>query len=284
MFHLLNKSWTWLFIPVFALAFFIGANFFYYRGSYQPPPANKPAVERIEVQYAPVRGFAEVLPSRQGVLLVDMGHFNDFTEDEVNILLSRVADIGYSIELLQNRRELREKLENADSFAVILPRDSFTEGEVTALQQFVKSGGKLLLVGDPSRPSNINSLSRSFGMLFQPGYLYNVPDHDVNFQNIFIREFRFDEITDGLEKIVLYAAGSIKSSALSLALTDGNTYSSMVERTQAFAPLVKSDNGRVLAIYDMTFMISPNNAAWDNARLIANLADYLTKSERGLFD
>ena len=58
----------------------------------------------------------------------------------------------------------------------------------------------------------------------------------------------------------------------------------MVERVEAFSPLVKGSGGRVLSISDLTFMISPNNAVWDNDRLIANLADYLTTSERILFE
>ena len=288
MLHLLNKFWKPLLVPLFALGFILGANLFYYRGSYQPPPANIPALEQITVQYAPVRGFQEVLPPRHGMLLVDVAHANDFVEEEINVLLSRVANTGYSIELLENRQELHEKLEDADSLLVILPQSDYTEEEATTIEDFVAKGGKLLLIGDPGRPSNINSLAKSFGILFQQGYLYNVLENDINFQHVFIRDFRPDDVTEGLEQIVLYTAGSINSSALSLAMTDGNTFSSAgwtaEDRTEPFTPLVKGSNGRVLAIADVTFMVSPNNTAWDNARLIANLADYLTKSERVLFE
>ena len=284
MFPLLNRSWKLLLIPLFALVFVLSANLFYYRGSYTAPPANKPALEQLTVEYAPVRSFAEVLPSREGTLVVDMAHFNRFDEDEINVLLSRVADIGYRIEVAEDSFGLQFLLEGADSFLVILPQFAYRPTEVAMVEGFVENGGKLLLIGDPGRPNAINSLARGFGLLYQPGYLYNVPEHDVNFQNIFVREFRPDDVTAGLEQVVLYRAGSIQSSGLSLALTDANTYSSMVERTEPFAPLAKSNNRRVLALADLTFMISPNNAVWDNERLIANLADYLTKSERGLFE
>ncbi len=273
-----------LLLPAAAGIFFLVATLFYYRGNYEPPAANKPAVEDIIVQFAPSRGFDEVLPSREGFLLVDDAHFNDFEEQEINILLARVADMGFTIEILNNRENLAPKLEDADSFLVIIPRRRFDSDEAAIVADFVSEGGKLLLIGDPGRTGNINSLARVFGILFQPGYLYNVAEHDLNFKNIFVRDFRPDGVTQGLRQVVLYNSGPVRSSGLQLALTDSNTFSSQVERTEPFSPIVKSSNQRVLAISDLTFMISPNNAAWDNERLIANLADYLTQSERLLFD
>ncbi|MFQ5933383.1 MAG: DUF4350 domain-containing protein [Dehalococcoidia bacterium] len=256
----------------------------YYRGTYEPPAANLPPVEEITISSAPVQGFEEILPTREGLLLLDDDHFNNFDEEEINILLARVADRGYTIELLDDRQQLAGKLNDADTFVVILPLRSYTKEEVDTVEEFVDKGGKLLLVGDPGRPSNINSLARGFGIVFQPGYLYNVFEHDLNFQNIFVKDFRPDEITQGLGQVALYNAGPIESSGIQLATTDSNTYSSMVQRTEAFSPLVKGRDGRVLAISDLTFMISPNNSVWDNERFIANLADYLTKSERVLFE
>ena len=273
----------WLLVPLFAAAFVVGMNFRYVRGNYDPPPANLPAV-KIAVQLPQVRSFTEVLPARQGVLLVDIAHRNQFNEEEINILLGRVADIGYTVEFLNDFQEMPGKLKRADSFLVILPGTRYSESEAAVVREYVDTGGKLLLIGDPTRSSNINNLARVFGMVFQPGFLYNVAEHDLNFQNIFIRDFRPHDVTEGLEQIAFYNAGSISTSGLPLALTDNNTFSSMVERTEAFSPLVGDSSGCVLGIFDLTFMISPNNAIWDNERFIANLADYLTKSERILFE
>lgn len=284
MYHLLSRFWKLLLIPLFAGAFIIAVTFVYYRGNYESPPANLPAVEDIAISPAPLRGFSEILPKREGVLLVDRAFFNNYKEEEINILLARVADRGYAIEFLDDRVQLSERLADADSFMVILPRARYSKEEVAIVEGFVSKGGKLLLIGDPGRTHDINNLARGFGILFQPGFLYNTAEHDINFQNIFVGEFRPDDVTQGLEKIVLYTAGSIKSSGIRLALSDSNTYSSMIERTEPFSPVVKTGDGRVLAISDLTFMIPPNNAVWDNERLIANLADYLTKSERILFD
>jgi hypothetical protein len=44
--------------------------------------------------------------------------------------------------------------------------------------------------------------------------------------------------------------------------------------------MVKSSDGHVLAIFDLTFMIPPQNSIVDNDRLISNVADFLTASDR----
>ena len=128
-------------------------------------------------------------------------------------------------------------------------------------------GGKLLLIAEPSLNQEINSLAERFGIAFQPDYLWNMIEHDLNFQNIFIKNFRPDEVTRGLAQITLYVAGSIKSSGGSLAFTDGNTRSSIVERIEPFYPMVKTRDGLVLAISDLTFMVPPQNSVLDNDRL-----------------
>ena len=105
-------------------------------------------------------------------------------------------------------------------------------------------------------------------------------ENDLNFQHIFVRNFRPDELTRGLRQVALYTAGSIKSSGTGLAFTDGNTRSSMVERIEPFYPMVQGDDDRVLALSDVTFMIPPQNGILDNDRLVSNIADYLTESQR----
>ena len=163
-----------------------------------------------------------------------------------------------------------------------LPAVSFESEEIDSLRRFVAKGGRLLLLGDPGRPNSINGVADSFGILFQDGYLYNLKDHDLNFRNILIDEFRADEVTDGLTQIAMYTAGSIKSFGASLAFTDENTYSSMVERVESFTPVVKSDDGNVLAIADLTFLVPPNNSTLDNDRFVSNIADFLTSGDRKL--
>ena len=228
------------------------------------------------------------------MLLVDGSHRNDFTREEITILVSRVADRGYSIEFVGaptalgslRGREMEERLRQADSFAVINPKGSFINAEVDIVERFVGKGGKLLLLADPTREHEINSLAKRFGIAFQPDYLYNVVEHDLSFRDIFVGDFRPDVITRGLRRVALYTAGSISSSGTPLAFTDDNTRSSMTDRAGSYHPLVKGVQDNVLGVSDLTFMIPPQNSIMDNDRLISNIADFLTTSDRtfGLAD
>ena len=295
MLDLLSKTWRLLLIPLFALAFFFGAYFFYYSGDYDPPPTVTLPIEEIAVPSPSFSEFEEIPPIRSGLLLVDGAHGNDFDQEEITALLSRVADRGYATEFIggpspvggfsflglgQRLSLLEERLREGDSLAVILPVDPYVQEEVDIVERFVKKGGKLLLIADPSRRHDINSLAKRFGVTFQPDYLYNTAEYDINFQDIFVRSFLPDEITRGVEQIALYTAGSIKTFGTGLATTDGNTRSSLFDRAGSFHPLAKGSDGHVLALSDLTFMIPPQSSILDNDRLVSNIAEFLTTSER----
>ena len=287
-----SKGWIWLLLPLSAIAFFVGAVLFFYRGSYSPPAAVSIPVEQITLPSQTVKGPADTPVIRQGVLVLDNVHRNHFDVDELNTLISRVADRGYTVSFVAKRgnefplfpttrlERLDELLRRADSFGVILPRNAYDPEELELVRRFVSKGGKLLLIGDPARPSAINSVADAFGILFQEGYLYNVVENDLNFRNIFVRDFRPDQVTQGLSAITLHTGGAIKSRGTPLAFTDTNTRSSMVERVEPFAPLVKGADGAVLAVHDLTFMMPPQNSTLDNDKLVSNIADFLTTSER----
>ena len=293
---LLNKTGRLGLLVVFALAFFVAAFFYFYRGSYDAPPTPQIPVDSIDPPTSQLRAFDESPLIQKGTLLVDGIHGNSFSKRELAVLLNRVADRGYEVEFMGEARRfggfsslstgnrldlMEEKLRRADSLLVVLPGTAYSKQEADLIEQYVlRKGGKVLLVSDPTRRNNINSLAERFGVTFQSDYLYNTTDYDLNFQNVFIRDFRTDAITEGLEQIVLYTAGSVKSSLPGLAFTDENTRSSMLKQPDPFQPMVKSGEGRVLALSDLTFMIPPRNSVQDNDRLISNIADYLTASER----
>ena len=294
MLALLNKVWRPGLLILVSLAFFLGAYFYFFRDSYEPPPTLDIPFETLAAPSSTFSTFVEVPLIRKGVLLVDAAHSNDFDEGEISSLTSRVEDRGYNVEFLGERRLggfrppslgerlhlLEENLRKADSFAVILPRNSYIREEMLLIEEFVGKGGKLLLIGDPTRTHDVNSLAKSFGTSFRPDYLYNTTEYDINHQNIFIRDFTSDELTKGLSQVVFYTAGSIESSGTGLAFSDGNTQSSLVKSIEPFHPVVKAAEGQVLAISDLTFMIPPQNSILDNDRLISNIADYLTDSQR----
>ena len=285
-------------LPVSAAIAFGIAFLFFYRGSYDSPPqVDLPVDELIAPQLAPGSFVDSPVPQvKRGLLLVDLMHSNAFAKNEIITLSARVAGRGYEVEFAElagvedvygggsrgngSLDSLEEKLRRADSFLVILPQVPYSEGEAALVESFVRKGGKLLLVSDPTRPNQINTLASRFGLEFRPDYLYNQEEYDLNFQNIIVREFQPEQLTLGLEAITLYAAGSIRSSGPGLAFAGAGTRSSVLESADRLYPIAEGNSRNVLAIADFTFVVPPQSSLLDNDRLISNVADYLTSSQR----
>ena len=277
--------------PLFAAVTVAGAFLFFYPGRYDPPASvDIPFQQITSPGVAPgVAVDSDTVQVRRGLMLVDALHVNSFEEEEVVTLKSWVANRGYDVEVVggfapvevETRLTLLEdKLRRADSFLVVLPRVGYSEAEVNLVERFVEKGGKLPLISDPTRPSRINILAKRFGVEFQPDYLFNTLEYDLNFRHIFVRDFQPAPLTSGLDTIALYIAGSVRSSGHGLAFTDVNTRSSLVEAAEDFYPIAWGESQNVLAIGDFTFMIPPYNSLVDNGKFLSNLADYLTDSRR----
>jgi len=300
MWDLLKKPGRLYLFPLFALGFFLGAYFFFYRdvGGYSPPELADIAFEQIVPLSSGHSRVAEVPLIQRGMFLVDATHSNDFTKEEIANLVSRVAGRGYTVEVIgengffggfspMDERSrlalLEEKLRLAGSMAVVLPREAYTREEADLVERWVDKGGRLLLVGDPTRHHHVDSLAERFGISFQPGYLYDPIDYDLNFQNIKVSDFREDPITRGLGIVAFYMTGGLESAGPALALTSPTTRSFMIDKTQApttYSPLVRGNQDGVVAVGDLTFMIPPRSTVLDNDTLISNLADFLTSGER----
>ena len=278
-------------MPIFAVATFAAGYFFFYQGSYDPSPSvNIPFEQITSPAVAPVAATASsVTQVQEGLVLVDDLHLNSFTESEISTLISMVANRGYDVEVIdisstvegQTRLQmLEQRLRRATSFAVMLPQASYSEEEIDLVQRFVDKGGKLLLVSDPTRPNRINTLAKRFGVEFQPDYLYNTVEYDLNFRHIFVRDFQPAPLTSGLDTIVLYVAGSIRSSGPGIGFSDTNTKSSLGEAAESFYPIALGSTSNVLAVADFTFVVPPYNSLLSNQQLLSNVADYLTDSQR----
>ncbi len=278
-------------LPIAGIATFAALFFFYYRGTYAPPPSVDIPFEQITspgVAPSPPMDTGGFQPEH-GLMVIDALHDNFFSESEIVTLVSWVADRGYEVEVLGGESVeekssgtslLEQRLKLADSLVVMLPRDPYTEAEVRLVEDFVDKGGKLLLVSDPTRPNLLNGLAKRFGLEFRSDYLYNTVEYDQNFRNIFVRDFQPDALTNGLDTIALYVASSLRSSGPALATTDANTQSSLIEAERNFSPIAWGNKRNVLAIGDFTFMVPPYNSLLSNDKLLSNLADFLTDSQR----
>ena len=293
MWGITPKLLTIALLPLVAAGTFVGVFFFFYQGSYDPPPSVDVPYEQIETS-----SVSEAAPQdsgttrgREGLLVIDAAHGNSFTEGQIATLTSWVAARGYDVEFLGNflgiqaaRRVqlLEEKLREADSFLLMLPLVTYLEQEIDLLERFVEKGGKLVLVSDPTRPNRINLAAKRFGVEFQPDYLYNTVEYDLNFRHIFVRDFQPSALTSGLDTIVLYIAGSVRSSGEGVAFTDANTESSLGETAEVHKPIALGNSRNVLALADITFLIPPYNALLDNDRFLSNLGRLPDRQSTGI--
>lgn len=275
----------------------LGRGFFYYNGLYSPPPSEIPSYEHIVVLPVAATEFSDVYVEGEGVILIDFSHDNNFDLEELNVLTSRLVARGLTIEFFGPEDDLKKELlgkevdeegnevgrdgdekeefQVADAYIIVCPLVGFSKEERATVDEFVNNGGKLLLIADPTRSSRFNSLSLRFGLIFEPDYLYNQKENDANYRNIFVTEFKENEITRGIAKIALYTAGSITSTDSGIAFIDDNTFSSLIEARKGLSPIALARKSKVLAIYDLTFMTAPYNAIFDNNQLISNIADWL---------
>ena len=294
MLEQVHNVWKLLIFPIFAVAFFLATFLssyqFFYRGGYDAPDAPEIYFEEIlaipagpeQFTDTPVFAANPLGETNRGTLLVDVGHRNAFSQDEINAFLNRVHGRGYDVEFVAEpgSAHLESALRSADAFVVISPTTAYDPAETALVVDFVEQGGRLLLVADPGRPNRLNSLSEPLGVSFRPDYLYNLSEHDSNFQEFFVRNFEPHAVTAGVEEMVFFYAGSIDSAGEPLAMTDGETRSSISNQDMPRAPLATGAHRNVLAVHDLTFMIPPYNAVRDNNRLVANIADYLTEEQR----
>lgn len=283
-----------LFLAVAAVL--LGLFLYFYRGGYSPPLSPNVPFEQLTrtTSLNELAGLADFVDApgvqiRPGTLLVDSAHRNAFDPEEIVTLLSRIGSRGYDVEFMgefsrldEDERipMLEEKLRQADSFLVISPRTPYSAAEIALVQRFIDQGGKVLLIAEPNRPHDINSLSGHLGLEFQPDYLFNQVEYDLNFQNVFLRDFQPDKLTSGLQEVVFYTVGSIKTSGTGLVSADDNTESSLSGKAGTVHPVATGEHRNVLGIYDMTFLVPPHNSVADNNQFISNIADFLTESDR----
>jgi hypothetical protein len=270
----------------------LGRAVFFHAGVYNAPslesvlpaePAKPlaPSVESPEVDSTSDAAASEEpgteTDEERAIVAVDVAHGNLFELDEVSPLASELALRDARVKFYDGD-ELGEALHDTDSFIVICPEGLFSADELEALADFVDDGGRLLLIGEPTRSSQIGRLSLEFGLVFEPGYLYNLEENEINFRNVFVRAFAKHRVTAGIEELVLYTAGSIGPAERGIAFADEKTFSSVVETRTRLSPMALSGEGNVLAIYDFTFMTEPHNGILDNGLLLSNVAGWLVSA------
>ncbi len=249
------------------------------------------------------RQFSDQPAQLGGVVVLDQAHQNNFTLDEIDYLRSRLAARGTELRLF-SEGDLGGVLRGAQSLVVIAPLADYSEAETTAVAEFVARGGRLLLIGDPTRFNveildqgfffdiafntnelPLNQLATLFDLTFRGDYLYNTSDNEGNYANIIVNAAEMnadDSLTKDLSRVALYGTHSLQLGATGTPLltADGQTFSSDTDRAENAVLAASSHNGQVIAIGDFNFLTAPYYTSLDNGRFITNLADFLATDSR----
>lgn len=295
-----------IFVTLLAVPF--GARYLqYYRlgRPERPLPAQFDPSAVAQVTIPDSAEFVDEPTVGEGLVLLDMSHANDFTMEEIGYLDGRLAQRGFEL-LPFTGGDLSTALRAANAFVVVTPLEPFTENEVTAVADFVNRGGRLLMIGDPTRfeivieedlfsfvvnletdEIPLNSLANEFDIVFNGDYLYNTIENEGNFRNILLKGegFSEDRLTDGLQQLAFYGAHSLQvgPEGTILLAGDDNTWSSDTDRPGGLALAALSTDDRVLALGDIHFFTEPYYTVFDNGRFIAQIADFLTNTAERQF-
>lgn len=267
-----------------------------------PPPDYDPLDVVALVPTPPANEFVdEPAVGRGGLILLDESHNNNFTLDEINYLDSRLAARGYELVSFRGG-DLRSALRPVNAFIVITPISPFDRDEIVAISDFVDRGGRLLMVGDPTRFTvsfvetdfdftfrldtdriPLNSLANEFDLEFNGDYLYNTVENEGNFRNILLKGNNAfaaeNDLTGDLQTLAFYGAHSVHvgPSAEAILTADDNTWSSATDRPGGLVLAAMSRDDHVLAVGDIDFLADPYRTVYDNSRFIARIADFLTE-------
>jgi hypothetical protein len=284
-----------LLIPVLVMLGAVGGRIVYYdylaESPYRPPQREQ---VQVKVDAAPRATYGEAgdqPTTGQGVVVIDNAHNNAVFIEELNFLLSKIAARGFKSEIIFDNRdnesqELAGKLRYARALILPLAREAYTPEEIAEIEGFVEKGGRVLIIGDPTRTivvEALNSIAGSFGIIFANDYLYSLEHNDNNYRNVIYSRFAESPITAGLDedsKVTFYAGGSVNAPGHEIILGDETTYSSMSEGGRAVAAAVLAGDDRVLALGDVTFLTEPYTTIESNGILINNIANFLTSGRR----
>jgi hypothetical protein len=287
------------FIAALAVAF-VARQLYYYPGPlrvggnplgiasfYQGP--NPSDFESTPPSVNPLSGFSDV-PAVEGgegrIVVIDLAHDNAFTTDELTSFSGGLASNGAQIVFARGSDDLIGALPQASALIVIAPNDDFDVEEVRAVDQFVAKGGRLVVVGEPTRQTSVdalNSLAGGFGVIYQDAYIYNLGDNDAGFRNVVFHEFAEDSaITEGVSEVVFQTAYALRTDEASgVIFGDDQTYSSQEETPGNVIAAALTADGHVLTLPDFTFFTSPFNTFSDNEVLIGNISAFALSGARG---
>jgi len=275
---------------------------YFYQGFYSNSKIQQPDYAQYTVPVPPTPSHSQkaaaAAPSGK-VVVIDNIHANQFEPSEIEPLVTALSSLGATVEFDDGAKKLEMELKYASSYLVFAPSTAFSGDELRTIQQFVSSGGRLLVFSDPTRVLSsydfygnqtiipdvnfVNPLIAPYGLTVVNDYLYNLDtkSNEGNFRNVKFVDFATSPITTDLNMVVLYGAHSIHAeNGTSLVSGNETTFSSLTDKGSKLVPLALSSDGLVLAAGDFSFITNPFNQVADNALLMSHVAEFATSGER----
>ena len=243
-------------------------------------------IEDYPSDYEFLTQFTSPIPEEEGKgvnatgrILVDMTHMNIFPDLLLTRFIGRIVEKGEKLYFLRTGSLVDVLKDSPKALIIFTPQKSYTDEEIEAIREYIREGGKLLIAHDPATgfPSAINGIAQEFGMIFATGYLYSSEDKYGIYRNLVIDDFEENNLTIGLNKLVVLTGTAIYTNATPLIYTDENVYLSIVDENGVYAIAVL--NGTVLALGDITFMLDPFIQLADNSLFLDNLVNWLLEED-----
>jgi hypothetical protein len=272
----------------------------FYQGTYQrTQPVATPdylsyTLPKIEVS-TPMPAPAAVTDQKP-VVLFDLNHDNFYFLSDIAPFTHVIEQLGGRFEVVESSKTLEDQLKYASSLAVIVPTSEFSTTEILTIQRFVERGGHLLVITDPtlnfgggasanppvSGVEVANLLLDSYNITFNDDYVYNLTSNEGNFRHVIFSQFAKDPLTQNLSKVVFFSTHSIKTSQTALITGDVHSLSSLTDSGGGLITAAAAQQGKVLAIGNMTFLTNPYFQVADNQQLVLNIGKFLVSQPQVL--
>jgi hypothetical protein len=223
------------------------------------------------------------------VVLIDDSHANRYDEDDLRPLLDALGGRHDVIFTSDNRGDLEGSLARADAYVVIDPSFPHTAEEVDEVGAFVEDGGRLVMLGEPTRVgvapgpfggltdirSRLGELGATVGVRFGTDYLYDEVNNEGNYKRV-LADGRND--LDG-ERAALYTATTVTAPDGTPLLVTAET-ARLSAQSEARRHPVAVRSGEVVAVGDTTFLTGGKAVVADNEQLVRALAAFAVGGER----
>ncbi|MFB6121964.1 MAG: DUF4350 domain-containing protein [Haloferacaceae archaeon] len=267
-------------------------------------PDAEPSAPPSTAEYAPSEIVPEPIPATgtispdasaaegSGTVLIDNGHGNRFSRSDIEPLVDALVRVGYNVEFYTGG-DLAASLRDADAFLVVDPSSEYAPGDVDDVRTFTGRGGRLVMLGEPSRisvsaglfgttisarESRLTSLASQYGMSIDTRYLYNQETEDGNYKHVVATSTGRGDL-GGVDRTTMYTAAAVTvHRGTTLLETTANTRKSPESDVSGRFPVAVT-KGNALLVGDKTFLSSGRYNVADNEAFVAYIVEFLVAGD-----